>query len=269
MIEYRITNFQDFVTAVNLLMLNFGNVKLWWRGQADSDWKLTPGIFRCGNEKKENNISFLFRMKAKARYSNCPNSDEPFPWLFLMQHYHLPTRLLDWTESPLVALFFAVENEKYDDKDSVIWSLQPVILNSTQVNQKGILSPGHSIIKPIFKEAFTVNEKNPDRRIVAVHAEQADVRQLVQLSEFTIHGSQMPMENLIENEKFLGKILIPSSAKEKFRLMLNNFGISRSYLFPDLENLSAELASLDFNYETRSMEEAENNPIAPDKLDDK
>lgn len=244
--EYRITNLQEYITSVRSLIIDFDKVKLWWRGQADSNWKLTPGIFRCGNEKKENNISVLFRLKAKARFSNCPNSDDPFPWLFLMQHYRLPTRLLDWTESPLVALYFAVENVKEDDKDSVIWALQPYNLNSDQINTEEILSPGNLEVKPIFKEAFRVNEKNPDRRIVAVHTEQIDVRQLVQQSEFTIHGSPTPMEDLIENEKYLGKILVPSSAKKDLRLMLDIFGITRSYLFPDLENLSAELSSLNF-----------------------
>lgn len=244
--EYRIINFEDFVIAVNSLMVNFDSVKLWWRGQADSDWKLTPGIFRYGKANRESNISVLFRMKAKARYSNCPTSDDPFPWLFLMQHYRLPTRLLDWTESPLVALYFAVENEKDDDKDSVIWALQPSLLNSKQVQQNKILSPGNVEVRPLFKEAFKINDNNPDQRIVAILTEQCDIRQLVQQSEFTIHGSPVPMENLLGNEQFLGKILIPSSEKEKFRMMLDHFGLSRSYLFPDLENLSAELASLNF-----------------------
>ena len=263
MIEYRINDFQDFTSAIVLLMRNFGNVRLWWRGQEESDWKLTPGIFRSGDEKKEQDINNLFRMKAKTRYSNCPNRDDLFSWLFLMQHYRLPTRLLDWTENPLVALFFAVENKKSDDKDAAIWALKPSILNSTQVKKNKILLSGNVDAKPIVSEAFNVNSHNPDRKIVAVNPEQADIRQLIQQSEFTVHGSPTPMENLNESDMFLGKILIPSNAKVAFRQLLTIFGISRSYLFPDLENLSIELASLEFDYEARLLEESEIIPIAP------
>ena len=208
-------------------------------------------------------------MKAKARYTNCPNREDLFSWLFLMQHYRLPTRLLDWTESPLVALFFAVENEKADDKNAVIWALQPSILNSTQVKEKKILLSGSIDAKPIVSEAFNITSHNPNRRIVAVNPEQADIRQLIQQSEFTVHGSPMPMENLNESDMFLGKILIPSNAKVAFRQLLTIFGISRSYLFPDLENLSAELASLDFDYPVRPIKETENILLGPFPSEDK
>lgn len=259
---YRVTTLQEFVSKVCALTLDFGNVMLWWRGQADSNWKLAPGVFRCGNSKKEININARFRMKAKSRYANCPISDASFPWLFLMQHYRLPTRILDWTESPLIALYFAVENEKEDDKESVIWALKPSSLNSAQINRNNILSPGHPDLKRVFTEAFHLNEENADQRIVAIQTEQIDIRHLVQQSEFTIHGCATPMENLFESDKFLGKILVPSIAKKELRTMLNILGITRSYLFPDLENLSAELASQDFDYHTGSTDNTGNMPTA-------
>lgn len=244
--EYRITSIQEYITAVRSLIIDFSNVKLWWRGQADADWKLTPGIFRRGNETNESDIISLFRMKAKSRYLNCPNNDSPYPWLFLMQHYRLPTRLLDWTESPLVALYFAVENENNFNKDAIVWGLQPYMLNLAQANKKIVLSPGNLELLSLFTEAVNKNERNPDLRILAVNTEQIDIRHLIQQSEFTVHGTPHPINDLNESERFLGKIVIPASKKRELQYMLGIFGITRSYLFPDLENLSVELSSLNF-----------------------
>jgi hypothetical protein len=242
--EYSIRTFEKFITDVRSLSTYFNNPFLWWRGQADSTWTLSPGVFRNRKEIFESSLNFDFMMKAKSRFPNCPTTNSNPSWLLLMQHYGLPTRLLDWTESPLIALYFAVENEKEDEKDAVVYALQPFNLNSKQCDMNAILSPGHSEIRPIFNDAFNINKTNSDQRIAAFQTEQFDIRHLVQQSEFTIHGSATAIEDLPKNEEFLGKIIISASAKGELRKMLKILGITRSYLFPDLENLSAELTSL-------------------------
>src|SRR5437773_608578 len=70
---------------------------------------LVPRVLRS-DRFNERFLAHTFRLRAGSRYSSCPPLDEYPRWLFLMQHYGLPTRLLDWTASPLVALFFAVED---------------------------------------------------------------------------------------------------------------------------------------------------------------
>jgi len=255
--EYTSATLEEFITAVRNLIIDFHHPNLWWRGQADSKWPLTPGVFRPGYEKNEQNLSFFFRLKAKSRSANCPASDTQSPWLFLMQHYGMPTRLLDWTESPLIALYFAVENEKENEKDAVIYALQPFNLNFKQCKIESILAPWHPEIAPIFNEAFNKNETNPDQRIAAIQTDQFDVRHLVQQSEFTIHGSAKAMEELDGCDNFLGKIVIPSTAKEHLRVMLKVLGITRANLFPDLENLSAELITLHREKQSEGSESAE------------
>ena len=76
--------------------------------------------------------------------------------------------------------------------------------------------------------------------------EQSDLRHMVQQSVFTIHGCGTSISDLPEAAKYLARIRIPGNAKIAFRQVLALFGISRHLLFPDLENLAAELASLDF-----------------------
>ena len=71
-----------------------------------------------------------FQARAPSRsHVKVPKSDDYCGWLFFAQHYGLPTRLLDWTESPLVALYFAVENPEEKD-DGCIWALRPGGLNA-------------------------------------------------------------------------------------------------------------------------------------------
>lgn len=246
MIEHVATDIAELTRAIVAITRVFGDSRPWWRGQADSAWSLVPGLYRKGFASKEHNINNRFRMMAKARHANCPTSGDPLAWLFLMQHYRLPTRLLDWSESPLVAVYFATVAEVGDDTDAALWALSPTGLNLQQRKREAICMPGSRDLRWLSNEAFVPNMDGPDSRILSVQTEQSDLRHMVQQSVFTIHGCSTPISDLPEANKYLARIRIPGKAKPTFRQVIALFGISRATLFPDLENLAAELASLDF-----------------------
>lgn len=123
--------------------------KIWFRGQTDEKWGLVPAVFRAiGNKRYDEQKMFYHFQNENPSYEGSHTS--AFDWLCLMQHYNLPTRLLDWTENMLVALFFSVYdpycgdfacNDKYD---GAIYAIDPEKLNcETRVNQVslGICSP--------------------------------------------------------------------------------------------------------------------------------
>ena len=78
----------------------------WYRGLKDPSYKLLPKIFRDPETaKRESYIAVEFRRRAR---TYLPGLTSPFDWLCAMQHYGVPTRLLDWSESLSVALYFTV-----------------------------------------------------------------------------------------------------------------------------------------------------------------
>ena len=163
-----------------------------------------------------------------------------------MQHYGLPTRLLDWSFSSLVALFFATEPAD-NQFDAAIWTLEPVGLNRRQIStQHNIAIATDSEIQSLFKDAFIDSPEPRDKRVAAVLTEQIDLRELVQQSAFTVHGSDVPLNKFPEADTYLAKIIIPKDRKRYFVESLDLLGITRSILFPDLGNLAIELTSRGF-----------------------
>ena len=97
---------------------------LWFRGHAKSDWELKPTLYR---KQTHNEINLLRMFKQDASYLVTPRPFYSYDWLFIMRHHGVPTRLLDWTESPLVAAYFAVN--EFNENDGAIWVMLPLELN--------------------------------------------------------------------------------------------------------------------------------------------
>lgn len=168
-----VTDIASLVLASRDIHQRFPN-QPWWRGHAEANWDLVPYVFRvrpAHGDAYEASIAQRFEQRAWTRYPACPPSGQLHRWLFLMRHYGLPTRLLDWTESPLVALHFAVSDDGGDREDGAVWALDPFRLNEFTLMVPGIAQPSTPLVWNFFERAFQLRAFDTETEYAVVAAE--------------------------------------------------------------------------------------------------
>ena len=230
----------DLIEAAHQAEKAFGDSQIWFRGHANYDWALIPSAHRKP-AILESQFANHFRHRAPSMSDMCPKHEDYVAWLPLMQHYGLPTRLLDWTESLLVATFFANPRET-STSNAAIWFLDPGKLNQNSIgNFIPFLTDER--VTPIVKAAFSPSSTE-NQHSIAVMAPHSDRRMAAQLGNYTIHGGGTALEKYPTAETFLAKVTIPASAQDKIRADLSVSGIRLSTLFPDLSSLAKEISEL-------------------------
>lgn len=227
----------------------------WFRGQSDFAWGLLPKLYRVKPNKRgiriiEDEIRQEFIMRAPGLGDiGSLNSWELY---FTMQHFGAPTRLLDWTEGGLIALYFAVR-ENNGDNDAAIWILDPWWLNHRGTKEREVIPPGAEVgisradaerYKPWLPDRYSA-EKLPEL-CVAVYPTHSARRISTQRSCFTIHGSEVgDLDSLAEapNARIL-KVSIPQSQIILIKEQLAVAGVDEMTIFPDLDGLGRYLNNL-------------------------
>ena len=166
----------DLIAAAKEIRAPFENDTPWWRGHANAAWQLAPQAFRR-NPDDETSLLGHFVSRAPSRsHRPCPDAKDFFGWLFLAQHYGLPTRLLDWTENPLIAAYFAVR-EQPSDSDGCLWALWPTGLNLAFGSAEGLVQIRDQNVRKIAEGAFT-GKGSADEATLALDGQEIDPRML-------------------------------------------------------------------------------------------
>jgi len=225
---------------------------LWFRGQKEASWGLSPKLHRPEFRKAdENEIRHEFQSRGlQLVQGRIPSTT--YEWYFLMQHYEVPTRLLDWTDNPLMALFFAIYEKKDSDIDAAVWVVDPWWINAANkaLKKKEIEGPLLSdweeagFYLPGLEDAFAgaeVKMKFP----AAIDPPHVDRRLAVQGSHFLIFGTKRDlteMEELTTGKRArLAKITISGGAIGAIETELDDLGINVATVFPDLVALGKYL----------------------------
>lgn len=252
MAKGKITDLATYIHLVNELHKNSGleqaTSQLWFRGQGDRTWDLLPTIYRNRNLNYfEREMIRDFKLLSNELISKRPINE--LEWLFLMQHYGLQTRLLDWSESHLVALYFSVLDYA-NTRDSAVWAIHPWSLNLVSLGHKTIPVSSHpDLSKYTLEEPHLVNRKIKGYLPLAVRPTRNSARIVAQKGTFTIHGNNTkPLNKIIEEYNALGKeeILLYSltvDGKSKLKIMKELFlaGISYSVIFPEIQGVCNDI----------------------------
>lgn len=247
--EIPIKSVTEFITEIN----NFkkGKRKVWYRGHSEYNYKLEPSIYREPySPKSEEELMSQFKSRAIPYLKNIPGQDDYWSWMFLMQHYEIPTRLLDWTESALVALAFAVifrdeSKERSGIKQGAhLWCIDPLKLNSKFNNLDKKVIP--NITENPRAKSLCDKEYKPEtgkmETPVAVYGPQNNPRIVGQKGVFTI----FPASNKFQYDDFIAdigiKLVIKTDVQvKKVTSELFDLGISESMIFPELDSISSEI----------------------------
>lgn len=215
----------------------------WYRGHANEAWKLIPSLARqAGGVAAEGPLLKRFKQNALTFLLRPPQTE--WEWLFLMQHHGTPTRLLDWTENPLVALYFAVEpgNAAGTATDACVWSLDPISLNARAHFKTPIAADLPCLEVDEELDAYlpkSVASAPYERTPVAALAMRQFSRVTAQSGVFTVtHREQTAIEAADEGIH-VGRLVIPAAAKPGLASELRLLGVHRLSLFPDLDSVSA------------------------------
>ncbi len=192
----------------------------------------------------------LLRNFRKYGHGEATGADSIWDWLALGQHRGLPTRLLDWTYSPLVALHFATENVADFDHDGIVWCVNFVEAN------KRLPSRLRRILREEGSDTFTVemlsqvhslrsfDALSPEPFVVFLEPPAIDQRILNQLALFSLMSSPTARldEWLRQHPDLCRRVIVPATLKWEIRDKLDQANVNERVLFPGLDGLSRWLS---------------------------
>jgi len=261
--EARPKSFQEYVGIIEQHQSR-SKKSLWYRGCNDSNHQLLPSLYRHDSVKGAADLATLEEhLILRFRQRSIPFAPRPLgdEWdvLFLMQHYGIPTRLLDWTENPFIGLFFSVTGGQFTRKgrrrhrylhftnDAVVWLLDPVAWNRhalSRLDYAGEIPFTNDEVLNPYKPPL---KRHDFRNLpVAINGAHNSARIVAQRGAFTIAGDNLePLEVSFAENKFpdecLVKVILARELIPELRHSILNHGITESVVFPDLDGLSREM----------------------------
>lgn len=257
--EKRIESLKEFTSFIEQALRD--SERLWYRGCGKALYKLTPSLYRHPHKSTideflEIESSMIRRFRERSMpYLDRPLSDD-WEYLFLMQHFGVPTRLLDWTENPFIALYFALTAAEMDrggniySENAAVWVLNPIIWNRTvlrHISFKGGILSKDDKASDGYKPRVEIDLMNS--LPIAIYGTYNSQRIVAQKGVFMLFGRELkPIEDIYRDSDFtqdcLIKLVLPSGKIHNLLESIVSIGYTDSVVFPDLDGLAKEIKRL-------------------------
>lgn len=254
-IENKIKDSEDLIHSLNDLPNNFI-----FRGHADSSWKLESTLERVIGKKWSTDQARNFEDYSlnlfKSKYHIYNDSEhEPkskLAWLSIMQHYGVPTRLIDFTESPYVALYFALE--AYDPLLKHDLAIYAIDYNSIMDESLAYISRRDSSFKKARRDIIGKQDELFDDVVDRFSYEVVWITEPLELNAridrqagtFLISGDkEKRIENLLSCDMYkhveMIKFIIPSDMYQNIYALLRKMNINAKTIYGDLSGLAKSI----------------------------
>lgn len=240
-----------------------------YRGMNDSGYTLKTSLARLGGDysKLERHLLRNFR---KYAHNSSVSDQSIWNWLAMAAHHGMPSRLLDWTYSPYVALHFATNDLQRFDKDSIIWGLNYVGLNEFLPQRfKDVIHREQSntftaeMLDSVCKDLSELDRSSEEDFLIFLEPPSLDDRIVNQFALFSLlsNPSTLMDEWLEDHDQFVFKIIIPAELKWEVRDKLDQANITERVLFPGLDGLTMWLKR---HYSSKNPDPDEDAPLEND-----
>jgi hypothetical protein len=219
-----------------------------FRGRNDAGDDLSTSLARLGGDPATLERHLLQNFRKYAGLEAVP-LDSPWNWLALGQHHGLPTRLLDWTSSPLVALHFATSSTETYDRDGAVWTIDYV---RTHELAPGVLrrllgSEGADVFSAEMLSSVAPDLADlaglGDDFAVVVERPSFDERIVNQYALFSLMSrADTSVDAWVEEHgDLVRRVVVPAELKWEVRDKLDQANVSERVPFPGLDGLTRTL----------------------------